>query len=464
MIKMTASTRMQRSRQVRRITSSISHPRSGRRRGLGRLVAATVVAASLALTACGGDSEEPTEPGGPIELTVWVAREQYMPTDAFMSSFKAKYPNITLKAELQSDDALFAQMQRMLQAKQPLPDLVQVDSFYAAPMFESGVARDMTDLIERWKQEDAALLDKQAPAMQYKLGDKVIGLGTTGTMDVLYYRADWLKEAGFTVPFKSWDEVLDALRAIKQRHPDITPWSMIGTRGEGVNYLITQMVSSGVEFKGATPQLNTPAGKYVINFYQTLIREGLASKEALAWGENESRGAWIGGRAAMTLDGVRSSNDLGEAIEQGLKIKFKDDWDMALPPLTTTTGGPEVGKYVTATRTFHVTSTSKHPYEASLVLRHMVETEQATEAAESGALYLQNDVLDSDAFRKSYKYLSDEQVEAFKNGSSQPASSRFFAVVEVLEQMVQDILNNADASTDELAQKWQKELDEQGDK
>ncbi|BCB91332.1 ABC transporter substrate-binding protein [Phytohabitans suffuscus] len=427
------------------------------------LAAATAAAVSLALAACGGDSGS-DEPGGPVELTVWVAREQYMPTQQWTDSFKAKYPNITVKAELQADDALFAQMQRMLQARQPLPDLVQVDSFWAAPMFDTGIAQDMTPLVDRWKQEAPDLFAKQADAMFYRYQDKVVGLGTTGTADVLYYRADWLKEAGFTPPLKSWDEVLQALRAIKAKHPGIVPWSMIGTRGEGVNYLITQMMASGVQFDAATPRLTSDAGKYVINFYQTMVREGLTTKEALAWGENESRGAWIGGRAAMTLDGVRSSNDLGDAIQEGLKITQPDGWSMMVPPLATTAGGAEVGKHVTATRTFHVTSTTKHAYEASLVLRHMVETDQALDAAKSGAIYLQKDVLQAPEFRQAYKYLSDAEVDAFANGAAFPSSSKFFAVVEVLERMVQDILNNPGTPTDELAQKWQKELDALGDK
>ena len=107
---------------------------------------------------------------------------------------RLKYPNIKLKAELQADDSLFTQLQRMMQAKQPLPDLVQLDSFYAPPMVENGIAIDMTPYIDRWKNEDAALLEKQAPGMFYKIDDKVVGLITTGTMDVVYYRADWLKE------------------------------------------------------------------------------------------------------------------------------------------------------------------------------------------------------------------------------------------------------------------------------
>jgi ABC-type glycerol-3-phosphate transport system substrate-binding protein len=434
-------------------------PRPTRRfRRARQFSVAGIVTLSLVLAACSGSGDDESGDSDQITLTMWVAREQYLPTDEFYDALKEKYPNITLKTELQADDALFSQMQRMVAAGQDLPDLVQVDSFFAAPMVDTGVAIDMTDLVTRWEEEDPELFALQSPAVFYKDDDKIVGLGTTGTADVIYYRADWLKEAGYEAPLASWDEVLEALRAIKEKHPDIVPWAMIGTRGEGVNYLLTQMMASGVEFDGAVPQLDTEAGRYVIEFYQTLINDGLATIEALGWGENESRGAWIGGRAAMTLDGIRSSNDLGDAIQEGVGISHPDGWSMMLPPLSRT-GEPEAGVHTTATRTFHITSSSEHPYEASLVLREMTETDLALAAAQAGAIYLQKDVLASPDFRKVYPYLADDQIDAIANGATFPASSTFFAVVEVLERMIQDILLNPDESSQVLAQKWQEELD-----
>jgi hypothetical protein len=44
-------------------------------------------------------------------------------------------------------------------------------------------------------------------------------------------------------------------------------------------------------------------------------------------------------------------------------------------------------------------------------------------------------------------------------GESFPSASYFFEVVDLLEQMIQDILQNPDTPTEELAQKWQAELD-----
>ena len=429
--------------------------------GRTRVVVAVATMSAITLAACGDDEPEENNDaaeGGPVDLTMWVAREQYIPPDSFFDSLEEAYPDINLTVELQPDDALFFQMQRMKQAGEALPDLVQVDSFFAAPMYELGLAIDLTDVVEQWQEEDPELYDLQADPVFFEHDDAIVGLATTGSMDVLYVRSDWLTEAGVEVPIDTWDGVLDALRAIKQNHPDIFPWAMIATRGEGVNWLISQMVASGVEFDGAIPQLTSEAGEYVISFYQQLIRDELTSPEALAWGENESRGTWIGGRAAMILDGMRSSNDIGDALTDGLGVTYPDGWQMILLPHSRS-GEPEEGEQLVATRTFHITSDSEHPYEASLVMRHLTETDQAIEAAKSGAVYLQNEVMSSPEFAEIYPYADEPIRQALLEAGSFPSASYFFEVVDLLEQMVQDILQNPDADPAELAEKWQEQLD-----
>jgi ABC-type glycerol-3-phosphate transport system substrate-binding protein len=422
----------------------------------------TTAAAGATTTAAGseGTTTTATMSDEPVDLTMWVSREQYIPSDAFWDRFHAKYPNINVTVELQPDDDLFFQLQRMADAGQPLPDLVQLDSYFAAPMYDLGIAIDLTDLVSQWEQEDPEGFAKQPESLFFGYDDAIVGLATTGTMDGLYHRADWLEEAGVGVPIENWDAVLDALRAIKTQHPDVTPWSMIATRGEGVNWLISFMSSAGVEFDGAIPQIDSEAGKYIIEFYQTLVKEDLTTLDALAWGEDEARGAWIGGRAAMMIDGIRSTNDVGGALMEGLGLN-PEDWGLMLLP-TSLHGGGEDGQQIIATRTFHITSTSEHQYEASLVLREQMQTENALEAAQSGAIYLQKDVLTSDQFAETYPYLTEDVKTAILTATTFPSASYFFEVVDVLEQFVQDVLQNPDTPSDELATKWQAELDAVG--
>ena len=62
------------------------------------------------------------------------------------------------------------------------------------------------------------------------------------------------------------------------------------------------MTAMGVKFDGSVPDLKSEAGQYWINWVQTLAREGLASKEAIAWNDDNMRGGFIGSNIGMMLD------------------------------------------------------------------------------------------------------------------------------------------------------------------
>ena len=94
-----------------------------------------------------------------------------------------------------------------------------------------------------------------------------------------------------------------------------------------------------------------------------------------------------------------------------------------------------------------------------LVLRLAMTTENAIDAAQSGALYLQTEVLSSDQFAEAYPFVEPEILDAFQNGSAFPAASNFFGVVEVLERMIQDMIQSPDEDPAAFAERWQAELD-----
>ena len=188
-----------------------------------RLLAALLLV--LVAAACGGDTggeaetEAPAEEGSeteapaaegtgaadagePVEITVWVAREQYLPTEGFLASLAETYPNITLTAELQPDDALFFQLQRMADAGEPLPDLVQLDSYYAAPSTTS-TWRSTSPTRSPGGRRRSRRPSGSSPTPCLRHEGAIVGLGTTGTMDILYQRPDLLAEAGFDQPLGS---------------------------------------------------------------------------------------------------------------------------------------------------------------------------------------------------------------------------------------------------------------------
>lgn len=399
----------------------------------------------------------PTEE--PVTITIWVNREQYLPLPGYYEAMAADYPNITVVAELVPDDDLFFQLIRMAEANEPLPDLVQLDDYFAIPLLDAEMQIPLDDFVAQWQAEDPDGFAAVSPNAFFTNDDgAIVGITPVATMDVLYYRSDWLAEAGITDPIISWQGLLDAARAIKAARPDNLTFALPSNRGSGVNWFLSMLAASGVQFDGSVPQLTSDAGLSVIEFLQTLIREDLTTIESLAWGDDESRGAWIGGQAAITYDSVRSVNDLGGTlIEAG--VEYPDGWATLESPIKLTDDGEDVGIRLLGTRTYHITAASEHPAEAGIALRYLLKPERAFEMLDASLIPLQREVLESDEFTELQPFIPQPQIDAILTGSQRPADSKFFQVIEILEQVVQDAFQDQEQTAQALAEKWQAEMD-----
>ncbi|WP_405145946.1 extracellular solute-binding protein [Sphaerisporangium sp. NBC_01403] len=186
-------------------------------------LAATAVAilATALLTACSGNSDEPSSPAtgksvapaGPVRLTYW----SWVPSmDKIAAVWNQTHPDIqvTVSKQAGGDDAA-AKFLTAAKAGNP-PDLVQAEY----QMLPSFVAAD-------------AVADIKAETAQVKgeFGDGIWGLVTLGTDAVyavpqdsgpmmLYYRRDLFEKYGIEVP-KTWDEYAQAARTVRKKDPKV---------------------------------------------------------------------------------------------------------------------------------------------------------------------------------------------------------------------------------------------------
>jgi ABC-type glycerol-3-phosphate transport system substrate-binding protein len=450
---------------------------------------AALVALMMALVACGnGTSEETSTTAGgtsstaaggtsttaaeastttgpstePVTISLWVNREQYMPFPGFYEDLAETHPNITVEAELAPDDDLFFQLARMKEAGEPMPDLVQLDDYFAVPMFDAGLQLPLDDLVATWQEEDPDGFGLVSPNAFFTNEDGVIvGITPIANMDVLYWRSDWLTEAGVTELPTSWDGVLEALRAIKASKPDVLPIALNAASGTAVPWFLSMLGTVGTPFSGSTPDLTSEGGLYTINWLQQAVAEGLTDVDALAWTDDETRGAWIGGNAALIYDSMRSTNDLGGELT-ATGVEYPDGWVTMAAPLRMTDDGSEVGAHLMGTRTYHITSSTEHPYEAGVVLRALFAEERAYEQIEVSNTPLLPTVVESEEYIAGQPYVDQAQRDAILAAAQRPADSQFFQVVELLERLVQDVYQNPDRPTEEIAAQWQAELDALG--
>ncbi len=448
-------------RKERQLVDNRKDPEGGSRtRGKSVAVLAALV---LVLSACSGteegegstttvtpDTTAPAPSDEPVELTVWFTQEKGTPSfDAFMD----EYPNITVNIDIIPSDDTFQQLLRMQDAGEQLPDVIRFDGFLKAGLTEAGILRPIDDMVALWEEEDPELFDLTVDSTfgSTQWNGETVGMAYDASMDQLYYRADWWAEAGLDVPWQPETnaEILDALRTIKAQIPDAIPWAMFGSQGEGVNYLFAHMAAAGVPFDGATPDLQSDAGLAVIDFYQTVVREGLTSDDVIALSGDDAVGQFIGGRAGNVIESIGLANDL-EPISE---MAYPDQWLLATLPYEN--GGVQVAN----PWTFGITTGSEHPYEASLILRYLFQTDIAIEVSRDN-IVRQKEVFESDVIPELYPALLPEHIVILAGAASFPTDVNFFEVEDVLEQFMQDVLSNPDADPGELAARWQEELTE----
>ena len=209
---------------------------------------AVLMALMLVLAGCGGgESQESAD--GKIELTVWSSRSYYVPPDEF-KSFMADHPNITVKFDVKDSDDSLQQMQRMKDAGQKLPDVVQEEAQLVPAFMQSGLIIPIDEQLERWKTEDAELFTKILPETwdETRIDGKATGMSITANFDVLYYNSQWVKDAGVALPAKTYDELFADAEKMKAVHPDKAAFAVQALAGEGVTTLLNFMIGSGVPF------------------------------------------------------------------------------------------------------------------------------------------------------------------------------------------------------------------------
>lgn len=390
--------------------------------------------------------------GEPVTLTVWGSRTYYVPPDQF-ASFQEEYPNITVEWDVQANDDILQQLLRMRDAGQAMPDVIQDDSFLIEAYADAGLLLPGNETKALFEEENPDLYNQILPIAwdETTFDGENYGLSITANFDVLYYNSPWFEEAGVTVPFDSLDAVLDGMRAMKDSRPDGIPLTVQAQAGQGVTTLKTMLSAAGAPFEGAVPDLTSEGGLYVLDWFIQASNEGLLPPEAIAWGEDESRGAFVSGEAGLILDGFTTAGDFNEAPD----FDYPDDWNITQVPVSRT-GGAVDGVAISSARTWAVTSGTEHPYEAGLILRYLAETKNLVEPVFEGSVPMrQTEAIDDPSITDFWPFFTEDLKQVYLDSAPVPAGPNAGAVEEILEQLFGEIVVGTDATAQELADKYQ---------
>lgn len=250
------------------------------------------------LTACGSGS-------GSDPDTVKVAYKQSTDNairvpDIYLGEMKKQFEkaNPGKKIELvpitAADSEYYTKLQQMLRSPKTAPDLVYEDTFLINSDITSGYLKPLDTYLDKWADWDQ-FIDTAKTAAKAEDG-KTYGVPDGTDTRGLWFDKGIFEKAGLPSDWqpKTWDEVLDAARTIKEKVPGVTPLNIYTGKpaGEAATMQGFEMLLYGTGDGSTDPLYDTASKKWIagsqafkdsLGFVETVYKEklGLDVSDAL---------------------------------------------------------------------------------------------------------------------------------------------------------------------------------------
>ncbi|AYL38330.1 extracellular solute-binding protein [Streptomyces fungicidicus] len=283
---------------------------------------ALTLAAAATLTACGGGS-------GSDPDTVKVSFKQSTDNsikvmDTYLADIKEQFEkaNPGKKVELvpikAPDAEYYTKLQQMLRSPKTAPDLVYEDTFLINSDITSGYLKPLDPYLAKWKDWER-FIDTAKAAAKGEDG-KTYGVPDGTDTRGLWFSKDVFAKAGLPTDWqpRTWDEVLEAARTIKEKVPDVIPLNVYTGKpvGEAATMQTFEMLLYGTGDATSDPLYDKGGKKWITSgkgfedslaFVETVYREKLGPEVSDALDPNVGtrvRGEWLPqGRLGIALDG-----------------------------------------------------------------------------------------------------------------------------------------------------------------
>lgn len=140
-----------------------------------------------------------------------------------------------------------------------------------------------------------------------QIGGDVYGMPAQPALEVLWYRVDWLEEAGLAPP-QTWEEFLTAAKALSrppERFGAVIAAGELEAGADFAAYLGGFGAWAGVE--GELLPVEQPQAQPALDFYLNLIAAGVVPPESVNFSRSQAVDALRQGRAAMAVLPLDSS-------------------------------------------------------------------------------------------------------------------------------------------------------------
>lgn len=234
--------------------------------------------------------------------------------DQIAREFEAKNPGIKVAMEYVSYDALHDKIVTGMAAKPPAYDAAMIDVIWPDEFIKAGYLQDVTSRITDEMKSGIFAAAFNGVTRNGKI------YGMPWLMDVKYfmYNKNILQQAGFNAPPKTWEELVDQAKVIKQKglveYPVIWSWN----QKEGVvcDYTVLLFGNGGAFLDSSgKPVFNDEKGVQVLAWMKQTLDEGLSNPASVSSDEMAVEADFLAGKAAFAVNWLFQYSDSNDATK-----------------------------------------------------------------------------------------------------------------------------------------------------
>jgi multiple sugar transport system substrate-binding protein len=268
----------------------------------------------------------PQAAAGPVTihvLTMDQAGLKPAEIDQIARDFEAKNPDIKVVMEYVGYDYVHDKIVTGMAAKPPAYDAAMIDVIWPDEFIKSKFLLDVTDRVTPEMKSGIF------PAAWNGVTRNGRIYGMPWLMDVKYfmYNKEMLQKAGFNDPPKTWEELMQQAKAIKDKGLSEFPITWSWNQKEGVVCDFTVLLfGNGGAFLDASgkPAFNNEKGVQALSFMKQTITDGLTNPSAVSSDEMAVEANFLAGKSAFAVNWLFQYSDSNDASKSQVagKVAF----------------------------------------------------------------------------------------------------------------------------------------------
>lgn len=320
-------------------------------------------------------------------------------------------------------------------------DVVLFDVIWPAEYAANNVLLDVTDRIT--DEINQGVLPGAWTTVEYD--GKRYGMPWILDTKYLFYNKEILEKAGIKEPPKTWDELAEQAKAIKDKGLLENPIAWSWSQAEAAICDYTTLVSAygGKFLDSGKPAFASGGGLDALNYMVTSYTSGLTNPNSKEFLEEDVRKVFQNGEAAFALNWTYMYNLANNPKES--KVAGK----VGVVPAPGVEGKSEVSA-VNGSMGLGITTTSKHPEEAWKYIVHMTSQETQNAYAKLSLPIWASSYEDPDVMTKG----QEELIAAAKRGLAamypRPTTPKYQELSAALQQAIQEALLGQASAEDAL--------------